>query len=442
MPSIANNCSPAGCGPRLSRALGLLAAALLLSPPVLAVGPTPYGEDFFRVGASWPDAWTGTSPQPPVQGEAAAEDYLRQLAELERSGGPYADTLAEPLISLGQLHWRSGDIAAARRHLKRALHLVRVNDGLYSERQVPILQALFESYRLSGNFQLLDDRYDYYFRLFGNGEPPFTGVRLGAAVAYLRWQREALRLKLDGNDNKRLLELYQLNQKLLDEVEDDEGVDFASYRALVMSQLRNLYLVEERIAPSQNTVVVASPPAFGLASSWEAEDFDQKRLEGIQRTALSRGRELLAGLIDRAPPGAPVEQARNCLALADWNQWHDRRTEALTAYGQAAELLRQGGREDLLQAWLGEPVELPDNGAFWQPRPDAGGDHPVVLQARFDVSAGGRARNVEASAAEPEHEKYLSGLARKLAGTRFRPRYVDGQAQATLQLSREYQWVD
>ena len=80
----------------------------------------------------------------------------------------------------------------------------RINDGLYSERQVPLLRELLQSYREAGDYEALDERYDYYFRLYGNGQPPYTEIRLRAALEYLRWQREALRLGVGGRELERL----------------------------------------------------------------------------------------------------------------------------------------------------------------------------------------------------------------------------------------------
>ncbi len=427
----------------------LLLGWLLLSSWVRAGEPEPYGRYFVRTGASWPDA-VASLPRQAMVAAGDGASYRRQVTELEHQGGPYADTLAEPLAGLGRLHWQNGDIAEAQRLYQRALHVVRVNDGLYSERQLPILQALFESYRQSGDLRALDERYDYYFRLYGNGQPPYTPVRLGATIEYLRWQREALRLNADEDDKVRLLATYSLNERVLEGLSRAESVDLPAYRQLVMSQLRNLYLIRDRYAPRKELRATAATPTFG--ASWDAEDFDRKKLELVQDKALSTGRTLLEQLIARTPPDATVELARTYLELADWNQWNGRTDEALDSYRQVVNLLHEVGQEELLQQWLARPVELPDNGAFWQPLPESHRGQVLAVTARYDVSAEGRVVNIRETVAQREvgadderkerDERRAYKLRRHLKDTRFRPRFVNSQAEAAPQVERVYQLID
>jgi hypothetical protein len=179
-----------------------------------------------------------------------------------------------------------------------------------------------------------------------------------------------------------------------------------------------------------------------MHGAWDEEDVGQRRLETLQRNALARGRDLLDELIRRTAPGQVEELAEAWLALGDWNQWNDRQQEALAAYGEVVKLLQGAGREELLQQWLGQPVELPANGAFWQPRPVPEGSEPIVVQASYDVSARGRASNIEAAALLGDHDSKAGKVRRSLAQTRFRPRMDNGEPVAQLHLSRDYEVLD
>ena len=76
----------------------VLAAWLLLFSALHGyAGDKAYGEHFFRLGSSWPEAVlpspnTGLTPSP----ESMAR-YQQQVQEFQESGGPYSDALAEPL---------------------------------------------------------------------------------------------------------------------------------------------------------------------------------------------------------------------------------------------------------------------------------------------------------------------------------------------------------
>jgi tetratricopeptide (TPR) repeat protein len=220
--------------------LWLLCAALLLPAADSLAGKRAYGEDFVRVGQRWTDA----GPPPALNRETpppgADGGFLRQIEQLQDREGPYSDSLAEPLAGLGRYYRSAGDLDGALRSYRRALHVVRINDGLYSERQIPILQELLDTYRGSGDLQALDQRYDYYFRLYGNGQPPYSEVRLRATLGYLRWQREAIRLGMDGERHRRLLALYHMNDTLIQATGQDPAVSRQQHREVVLSQLRNL----------------------------------------------------------------------------------------------------------------------------------------------------------------------------------------------------------
>lgn len=417
---------------------------LLLAAPAVLAGKYAYGEAFVRVGQSWADG--GPVQDQPRSGalQATQDDgqYQRQVDALEGEGGPYADALAEPLTGLGRHYRQKGDMEQALRHYRRALHVVRVNDGLYSERQMPILRELLDAYRVSGDMEILDNRYDYYFRLYGNGRPPYTDVRLRAALAYLRWQREAVRLEIGENESQRILALYHLNDELLQAVAADSSVALQWYRDLVLSQMRNLYLLEDRFAPTVQSIGTApSTPMF--AEKWGQKDIDKTRLELLQRNAKSQGAGLLQALIDRTADSADdTALAGVYMELGDWYQWHGNDRRAGEQYQQVVQLLSQDKRPDLLQQWLGQPMELPDNGAFWQFRSDREGVHPVVVNIRYDVSARGRASNMQAGVSDPADEGVASRLKRKLRHIRFRPRWVSGVAEPVSQVQRDYQLID
>ena len=424
--------------------LCLLTAVLCWSAsPAVWAGKYAYGEQFVRAGHSWTNLGqvqgSPLSSSVPEPDEAA---YEQRVVELEMQGGPYADALAETLTGLGRYHRQNGDLEAAQRFYRRALHVVRVNEGLYSERQLPILRELLDGYRMAGDLQALDDRYNYYFRLYGNGQAPFTDVRLRASLAYLRWQREAVRLEIDEKESPRLLALYQLNETLLGEVAADASVALHWYRQLVLSQLRNLYLLEDRFAPAgQNRFKEPATPLFG--SEWSQEDFNKKRLETMQRGNLTRGVDLLQALISRtAGEEDGTELARLHLELGDWYQWHGGNYKAGEQYALVVKLLAEEKQKDMLQQWLGEPVELPDNGVFWQFRPANASEPNVVVNVRYDVSARGRASNMQAEVSSPGDKGLVNRLKRKLGQIRFRPRWVSGVAEPVSQVQRDYEFTN
>lgn len=421
-------------------ALSLL-AFLVFGSPHAGSAPTPYGHDFVRAGQAWPDAAPPELPrQAPAADPAQEAEFLLQLDALERAGGPYSDGLAEPLAALAHLHRERGEWEEALDLYRRAQHVVRINDGLYSQRQIPLLRGQLDTYRLSGDMEALDDRYQYFFRLYGRGEPPYTELRMRATLEYLRWQREWLRLELDSEEKsrRRLLDLYQLNDRLIEEAGRQASLDGSWYQSLVLSQVRNLYLIKDQVKPEEE-YVGGAPAAPIMPANWSDKDVYEHRLEGLQRGALTNGARLLTVLIEREYPVTAEQKARWYLELGDWYQWNDSHARAAEHYRMAWQLLQREGEGRRLHEWLGQPVELPDNGAFWQQLTGGAGTQRVVVSASYDVSARGRVRNLKTLALSEGDERLASRLRRKLSNTRFRPRFIAGRAEESLGISRDYE---
>ena len=257
-------CSPLG--------LLLLLAAV---PAAVAEPAAPYGRYFVRAGASWP---AEEAPALAALPEAAAAEDIDRLQErleaLELEQGPYAAALSEPLGDLARVLEAADRYDEAERYRERALHLLRVNEGLYSPLQVPLVRAQLLADRRRGDFDALDARYAYYHRLFGNGLPPYTPLRFAATLEYFRWQREALRRELDGDPLRRLGELLRSGDELLERVEAAPGADTALRRDAVLNQLRNYYLFAELITPRPE-IDPWSPASAPFGN--ELDDFDSQR---------------------------------------------------------------------------------------------------------------------------------------------------------------------
>ena len=210
------------------------------------------------------------------------------------------------------------------------------------------------------------------------------------------------------------------------------------YRDLALSQLKNLYLVQDRVAESVHSNGL-SLSRQSMQGEWEEKDLNKQHLERIQRDGASQGGRLVDEIIARydGPPES-VELARLYLAKGDWYQWLGREQQANSAYQAVAQQLTGSGREDLLQQWLGDPMELPDNGAFWQPPLSPAPAVAAVIKLQYDVSARGRVRNLSAQADESVSKGKVAGLKRRFRKVRFRPRWHSGAGQAVQQLQREY----
>jgi tetratricopeptide (TPR) repeat protein len=413
-----------------------LALILLLTQSVvLADQPTLYGQFYVRLDDS--ENSSQSNPEPGAGPYLAVADeslFRAQLQQREQREGPYSDMLAEPLAGLGHYYRDKGEYEEALGLFQRAVHVTRVNDGLYSERQIPYVRDLLDTFRLAGDMQALDERYEYYFRLYGGGQPPYDDLRLRAALEYLRWQREAVG-RLDDHRVQRMLDLYELNEEILLAVADSEEISLDWYRQLLMSQVHNLYLVQSGFQPQQQYAGTVGPGNAMYVSQNQGMDLHQQRLESILRVSPKRGQLLLEELLARTlASGDDVELARVHLALGDWQRWNGRSRSAGEQYREVIKLLEDAGEDTLLQQWLGSPVELPQQ---WRLR-RFGSDKRIELTADYAVSAQGVAKDIRVATVDSGSEALSKRLRRKLSATRFRPRYIHGEAEAAGGISRKY----
>ncbi|WP_439106356.1 hypothetical protein [Congregibacter sp.] len=368
---------------------------------------------------------------------AEAQELIRalseRLVEQEYRDGPYAMSLAETLDELARAQDAAGAVELARRSRARALHLIRVNEGLYSTAQRPLIWAMLESLRREGDFETLDERYDYFFRLYGSGQPPWDGLRWSATLEYLRWQREALRLRLDRDPMQRLLRLHALHEDTLETlVSQVGGVDFRLLADATFSQVKTLYLIEDLIQPQP----VFRERSNGFPGSEDPRNFNlqQERLENLQRSLRGAGRTLLTDLLAVIPGDEHRLRAQALLALADWLQWHGSSREARDLYERIWSELHSGGMQAVAEQWFSAPVPLPDNGVFLPPGSQRS-EGPI--EVRLSVREDGRAF-ADVSMADKRWQRSAVRLQRRIAATRYRPVLKDGRVVSADDLSVSY----
>lgn len=405
----------------------------------------PYGERIAVSGSDWPEARPQPAlvvfpdladSSPTLARDAAARKQAAQwetrVRELEALGGPYADGLEEPLADLARQRVSEGRYAEALSLYQRSLHVLRINSGLSSPAQMAVVRAMLQLQRVLGGAEALDNLYGYYYRLgWLEADAQDDGPRWRVALEFLRWQRERLRRDLVSDADRALLELHGLNEQLLEQASAEEA-DAEIRVELVRSQLLNLYLIRDRVTPKTPDALSVLAPPRSRRPDMLPEDIYRDRLLNIQRSAQRAGSALLASLIRHLE--SPVERAGIYRALGDWEQWNGSLHRAEEAWRRAFDLLNDAGEESRIAQWFGAPVELPDNGVFWQPE-DA--TERSLVRVTFDVNARGRARRAEASVLSGRDSASIIAV-RELRGVRFRPRFDDGRARGTDSVEREY----
>lgn len=121
---------------------------------------------------------------------------LQAIDELQGSEGIYAPQLREAYGDLAALYEETEDFEAAISTYTEALQISRINTGLYSDQQLPIITSLIESNRQLRNWQEADDLHEFRYhistRLYDLNDPAY----LQAAENYGAWKLRVLRQNL------------------------------------------------------------------------------------------------------------------------------------------------------------------------------------------------------------------------------------------------------
>jgi len=375
-----------------------------------------------RADAATPSAAGNEKEKPPAPG---ADRYLEAVRSIEDEGGAYSPELSQHLFGLGIAYQKAGRHGEAVDTLNRAAHVTRVNEGLYSASDLPILERLIESYAALGDWEQVEKGYNQFYRIhyrnYGERDP-----RLLPALQKLSsWH---MRAYLDATGGEPLNHLLTA-RNLYDSSVAIMQANYASTDGRIADALRQRALVDYYLA----SYVPAPEEGFGLNAASTA----QVTAQAYMANSFNAGRDALERVVElRKQSGAGSELASSeALAeLADWHQLFNRRQAAIRLYQDAWTFGSQAGEAAplILRSVFGKPLALPVLPDDLQaPAPDAPAQS-AYIKVRFSVDETGRAENMEVvESSPPAADKYVSRLRKRLLSTAFRPRFEGGQPVAT-----------
>jgi hypothetical protein len=387
----------------------------------------PYGLEFYRLESTHPVVDT---PERVVSATNLSK-WRQRVEQLEAAQGPYAPGLVEVLLDVGVNQLKEGKHKDAESFFARALHVARLNDGLYSSSQLPILRQLIETHMQASEQSKADQHYAYLQRVYRHIYPALDERRLLATLQYMRWLRNVWLMGGDYKRLPRLLELYELGDRVLGQMAVEGWAPEGQELAFVAAHMKTLTILSRldlavMIEQDRPTISVSAGASGGALPY-----VDGQQIQWYQKKSFASGRQLLETLALKQRD--PVERARAGVALGDWYTWNGRRVRAKKFYQQSWQILEQAGETGLLQTWFGEPWELPANRAYFRPRLHDRERGQVSVS--YEVSRHGRARQIRIDTAPPLEGKRLIGL---LRDTSFRPQMENGVVVPSGTLQRVY----
>ena len=358
--------------------------------------------------------------------------YEARIADLEAAEGPHAKELIEARRSLGLLLQQAGEHGRAVEALQGALQSIRVNEGLYSMSQIPIVEAIIDSHVALSARSELRRNYEYLFwlyqRNYGDGNVGLVPVikRIG------RWYFDLYNFSPPNTTVEPLIAADDLYSRALGMLEDD---------ALLRDRADILYKVA---VINHHVAEDVQDPMLSHREIREAMIPHGRSTPYLNETAVRqyyadqsfyKGKRSLKRIVEDYEanlPGTITEYARALVFMGDWLTVQRRVMEGSRMYRRAwTALAEHDAPPALADELFGEPQPIEQLPIPGEEEPEAGADS-YYADALLDVPESGWPRNIRIQAVHPPEETSLLKRAeRGIAATRYRPRYRNGQPVAT-----------
>ncbi|WP_339866848.1 hypothetical protein [Pseudohongiella nitratireducens] len=391
-------------------------------------------------------------------------------AQVAEDGNTWHVGIAESQLALGVALQSLDDHPAAITELERAVHINRVNHGLFALQQIPALLLQVRSHLAMEDWQAADERMQYAFYVHTQALADNEAEMIPALVDYAHWQLSSYADGHGAIPSVRLVDAYQL-LRVADSIIDRHPTPEAYPRA---SYLRQMAYIAWLIQHSDLDMWLDADKldARVVEDAWVINMTDENYVS--QRSPYLMGESALEEIVAlrKAQFEATDEDSpdyRQSLLLyseaikqhADWNLVFERRYEAMDLYQRSWQLMAahsgaapEEGFQDVLMLPLfrsDDIVKGHNETGLTVPgytRAFLNEDVLSILSSgraarrvtlEFEINRFGRPTQVEVVEVAPEDDQDLRRQVVSLVQSRkFRPWIVDGEAQDSELLTKSF----
>ncbi len=368
----------------------------------------------------------------PGEHELLVTNYQAIIEKLEVEQGAYGSGLSEPLLDMGKAYYQAGLRLEALQLFKRSMHISRVNAGLYSLAQEPMLRGIIGIYKDQSNWADVTAAYDRIYAIYtntygGNGLeilPVLKEIREWHITAYLRQPEDGF---------GHLFRADTIARSSIDLVSRNFGDNDMRLVAL----LESLIITQFYLAQQKDDI---GNPRSGVSFGHSPNTEINSRKKLLADRAFSNGKNAyrkIMQIMEADPSMTILDNAEVYAELGDWHALFDKRGAAKTLYKEALAILENDPDANTLKETLfGTPKLLP---AFSGMSTASSEDDPSV-KVRLRVTKMGFPRDIEFMEENSENKNYgMPSIRRSIRSFRFRPRFIDGEAvsaETTLTIKR------
>lgn len=404
--------------------------------------------------------------------------YLEQVGQLESLYGPYDAALLEPLGSLSSTYIERRDFESAQSAFDRRIHIIRIQEGLNTPTQIPLLEEAFANDLQLGDWEAANTRLETIFAVMDENSAQYSIEMLNQADQLKDWYLQSIILDSDDLRELQGMRIGELQQTLLDQandlfVEDHDSLipwlyQFAmdEYRSISVRRIRGF---------------LGKAPQINLFST-VIRTRDQSIATSFSN--LKRIRDILADA------GDLEGEAMALIALADL-RLKTSKGSALALYRSAMDKMEEAGiSEAKIEEFFNRPTVIPtpvfhrtinsalaaqdENGFVVESRIDGEGNqefsydmgdyyawHPNLpgierppipstaqnfeleqnsIRLSFALNSRGQPRNINVVELLDDHLRVGTDAIRGVQGLRFRPQFVDRRWQSidTVEMTYHY----
>ena len=367
-------------------------------------------------------------PKRQLRPSVAIDEYRQRIEDLEAEHGAYGAGIDEQLLALGHALQRRGAHEEAVSLFRRAMLINRVNEGLYSLNQVPMIERMIESQISMNEWEDANDNHEYLFWLHAKNYGEKDPRMLPIIDQLSSWHLQAYIDEKGATLFEHLINATNLYALAVDIISQNFGAnDLRLVEALRGLKATNYYLATYSGEP-QEAVVINTGFGGGSVPNERRAQLDHYRMNSFSsgKTAITK----IMDVYQKNPTSPPAASAKAKVELGDWymlfNKWHSARE----TYGEAYRALWDNGATNQeIDEIFGHPAALPNLPLLDEDR-EALADSYVTVS--YDVTAFGKARNIKILSAQPEDKVSIRSRVRNvLKRAKFRPRFEDGEPVET-----------
>lgn len=393
--------------------------------------------------------------------------YEASLKEQELGGNAYSMALPETLMSLAAAYERNGEYPKALTLYERASHIIRVNDGLFTLEQVPVVERMISNYLARGDVISADQQQEYLYYLRRRVLPHHSPEMIQAMQDFARWNVQAFHyyslqpllqpapVTTDSTDTAEAqpstppaptaaaaATVPDLDQFRIQHLFNAQLI----YQQISTLLLANFGITDPRLPDNElqlaatnylfaTNVIARGGSAFdGMQQGYESPDLSMRRLGyGEGRESMERRVEYLL-----KTPGTPPEVlAKARLDLVDWMIATRSRSDIQAVFELAyKEYAESGATPEQIAALFHPPVppSLPSivpqrfTRASLELPADAALQYRGFIDVRFTLNKIGDSMSPKLLYSTPNTPDDVTEiLLREIRRAQFRPRMLDGK---------------